>query len=105
MEQYAKLQELDPALVKAVIAVESSFQPNAAPVKGTIGLMQIIPETGERYGIVGDATRSFEQKLRDHALCHEPTRRSRTPAAASALLDPPGAAAECGRIDCACNKS
>ena len=86
--------------------MESSFQPNAAPVKGTIGLMQIIPETGERYGIVGDATRSFEQKLRDHALLgHEPTRRSRTPAAASASLDPPGAAAECGRIDCACNKS
>jgi soluble lytic murein transglycosylase-like protein len=68
IEQYAKLQHLDPALVKAVIAVESSFQPNAVSVKGAVGLMQIIPETGERYGVVGDATRSIEQKLRDPSI-------------------------------------
>ena len=68
IEQYAKLQQLDPALVKAVIAVESAFQPNAVSVKGAVGLMQIIPETGERYGVVGDATRSIEQKLRDPAI-------------------------------------
>jgi soluble lytic murein transglycosylase-like protein len=65
IEQHAKLQQLDPALVKAVIAVESAFQPNAVSVKGAVGLMQIIPDTGERYGVVGDATRSIEQKLRD----------------------------------------
>jgi soluble lytic murein transglycosylase-like protein len=68
IERYAELQHLDPALVKAVIAVESSFQPDAVSVKGAVGLMQIIPETGERYGIVGDATRSIEQKLRDPAI-------------------------------------
>ena len=68
IEQYAKLQRLDPALVKAVIAVESSFSPDAVSVKGAVGLMQIIPETGERYGVVGDATRSIEQKLRDPAI-------------------------------------
>jgi soluble lytic murein transglycosylase-like protein len=68
IERYAKLQQLDPALVKAVIAVESSFQPDAVSVKGAVGLMQVIPETGERYGIVGDATRSIEQKLRDPAI-------------------------------------
>jgi len=68
IEQYAKLQQLDPALVKAVIAVESSFQPDAISVKGAVGLMQVIPETGRRYGIVGDATRSIEQKLRDPAI-------------------------------------
>jgi soluble lytic murein transglycosylase-like protein len=68
IEQYAKLQQLDPALVKAVIAVESSFQPNAVSAKGAVGLMQIIPETGERYGVAGDATRSVEQKLRDPAI-------------------------------------
>ena len=67
IEHYAKLQQLDPALVKAVIAVESSFQPDAVSVKGAVGLMQIIPDTGERYGVVGDATRSIEQKLRDPA--------------------------------------
>ena len=68
IEKYAKLQQLDPALVKAVIAVESSFQPDAVSVKGAVGLMQIIPETGERYGLVGDATRSIVQKLRDPAI-------------------------------------
>jgi soluble lytic murein transglycosylase-like protein len=67
IEKYAKLQELDPALVKAVIAVESSFQPNVVSAKGAIGLMQIIPETGERYGVAGDSTRSVDQKLRDPA--------------------------------------
>ncbi len=68
IDHFAKLQQLDPALVKAVIAVESSFQPNAVSVKGAVGLMQIIPQTGERYGVVGDATRSIEQKLRDPAI-------------------------------------
>jgi soluble lytic murein transglycosylase-like protein len=67
IEQYAKLQQLDPALVKAVIAVESSFQPNGVSAKGAVGLMQIIPETAQRYGVVGDATRSIDQKLRDPA--------------------------------------
>jgi soluble lytic murein transglycosylase-like protein len=67
IEQYAQLQQLDPALVKAVIAVESSFQPTAVSVKGAIGLMQIIPETGARYGVVASATRSVDQKLRDPA--------------------------------------
>jgi hypothetical protein len=61
IERYAKLERLDPALVKAVIAVESSFEPEAVSAKGAIGLMQIIPETGERYGVAGDATRSVEQ--------------------------------------------
>jgi soluble lytic murein transglycosylase-like protein len=67
IERHARLQQLDPALVKAVIAVESSFEPEAVSTKGAVGLMQIIPETGERYGVVGDARRSVAQKLRDPA--------------------------------------
>jgi len=47
----ARLQQLDPALVKAVIAVESAYDPAAVSSKGAIGLMQLIPETAERYGI------------------------------------------------------
>ncbi len=66
--RHAKLQRLDPALVKAVIAVESSFEPEAVSPKGAVGLMQIIPETGERYGVVGDGKGSVEQKLRDPAI-------------------------------------
>ena len=67
IQQYAKMYRLDPALVKAVIAVESAFQPDAVSAKGALGLMQIIPDTGERYGIVGDRRRTAEQKLLDPA--------------------------------------
>jgi len=49
--QQAQLQRLDPALVKAVIAVESAYDPAAVSEKGAIGLMQLIPETAERYGV------------------------------------------------------
>lgn len=68
IHKHATLQNLDPALVKAVIAVESSFEPDAVSGRGAVGLMQIIPETGARYGVVGDARRSVEQKLRDPAI-------------------------------------
>jgi hypothetical protein len=47
----SSLQKLDPALVKAVIAVESAYDPAAVSRKGAIGLMQLIPETAERYGV------------------------------------------------------
>ena len=68
IDRHAILQQVDPALVKAIIAVESSFEPEAVSPKGAIGLMQIIPETGERYGVRADARRSVEQKLRDPAI-------------------------------------
>jgi hypothetical protein len=33
--------------------------------KGAIGLMQVIPDTGARYGVTGDARRTAAQKLAD----------------------------------------
>lgn len=68
IEQHAKLQKLDPALVKALIAVESAFDPAAVSPKGALGLMQVIPDTGQRYGIAGDKKGSLEQKLLDPAI-------------------------------------
>lgn len=42
---------VDSALVRAVIAVESGFNRYARSHKGARGLMQLIPETGRRYGV------------------------------------------------------
>jgi Transglycosylase SLT domain/Sel1 repeat len=43
--------KLDPRLVLAVIQQESSFDPNAQSPKNAQGLMQLIPETAERFGV------------------------------------------------------
>ena len=67
IEQQAKARGLDPALVKAVVAVESAFDPQAVSPKGAIGLMQVIPATAERYGVIADAKRTIQQKLMDPA--------------------------------------
>ena len=42
---------VDPALVRAVIKTESNFNRWAVSSKGARGLMQLIPETGNRYGV------------------------------------------------------
>jgi soluble lytic murein transglycosylase-like protein len=65
IERNARSQSLDPALVKAVVAVESGFDPAAVSPKGAFGLMQLLPDTAARYGVTADATRSIAQKLLD----------------------------------------
>ncbi len=36
--------------------------------KGALGLMQVIPETAQRYGVSDDAKRTVAQKLLDPAI-------------------------------------
>lgn len=42
---------LDPALLHAVVMVESGYNPNAVSPKGAVGLMQLMPDTARRYGV------------------------------------------------------
>ena len=58
---------LDPALVHAVIYVESRYRQNAISPKGAIGLMQVLPDTAARYGIK-DPSRSAQINLKAGTL-------------------------------------
>lgn len=42
---------LDPHLLKAIVHVESGFNARAVSPKGALGLMQVMPATGARYGV------------------------------------------------------
>jgi len=46
----ARAYQLDEALLHAVISTESGYEPRAVSPKGAVGLMQVMPETGRRYG-------------------------------------------------------
>lgn len=65
LNEAAQEFSLDPALLKAVMAAESGFNPGAVSPKGAIGLMQVMPATAERYGLQGDRKKTIEQKLAD----------------------------------------
>jgi hypothetical protein len=51
VEQTASRLQIDPQLVHAIIKVESEYDPKAVSRKGAMGLMQLIPETAQRFGV------------------------------------------------------
>jgi soluble lytic murein transglycosylase-like protein len=47
----ANQYQISPALVRAIIKVESNFNKRAVSPKGAQGLMQLIPDTARRFGV------------------------------------------------------
>ncbi|MCP5076340.1 MAG: lytic transglycosylase domain-containing protein [Rhodobacteraceae bacterium] len=49
--QVALSEGVEPALVHAIVAVESAYNPQARSSAGAVGLMQLMPATAERFGL------------------------------------------------------
>ncbi|HYD96972.1 MAG TPA: lytic transglycosylase domain-containing protein [Noviherbaspirillum sp.] len=50
LQRAAAAHGIQPALLKAIIEVESGFNAQARSPKGAVGLMQVMPATAARYG-------------------------------------------------------
>jgi soluble lytic murein transglycosylase-like protein len=70
IEAVARLYGLDADLLRAIVQVESSFDPDAISARGAIGLMQIMPSTAAELGLSRPQETLFqpESNLRIGAL-------------------------------------
>jgi len=72
IERYARMHSVEAALVRAIIQVESAFNPAARSHAGAIGLMQLMPGTAQELGVnpfvpeqnIEGGVRYFAQMLR-----------------------------------------
>lgn len=63
LEEAALSHSLEPALVIAVAAAESAFNTEAVSRKGALGLMQVMPATAERYGLVARSSQEARRAV------------------------------------------
>ena len=49
--EHARLNDVRPDLVRAVVQVESAYNPYARSPKGAAGLMQLMPATAQQFGV------------------------------------------------------
>ena len=49
--EHARLNDVRPDLVRAVVQVESAYNPYARSPKGAAGLMQLMPATAQKFGV------------------------------------------------------
>ncbi len=64
IDRVAREEGVDPALVQAVVAVESAYDPIAVSPQGAAGLMQLMPATAERFGLSRHRRTEPEPNLR-----------------------------------------
>lgn len=62
--ELAKEAGVDAKLIHAVIKVESAYQADAISSAGAVGMMQLMPSTGERFGIKSTERTNPEKNIR-----------------------------------------
>lgn len=65
LREASRLHGVDTELLKAIIVVESGFDPQAQSPQGAIGLMQLLPQTGDRYATAAERQQPATERLRD----------------------------------------
>ncbi len=65
LREAARNTGVDSELLKAVIVVESGFNGRAVSPRGAVGLMQITPETADRYASRSELLRPAAERLLD----------------------------------------
>ncbi len=65
LREAASEHKIEYELLQALIATESGFDPLAVSPKGAVGLMQLMPDTAQRFGVVADVKLTLSKQLTD----------------------------------------